>query len=137
MKTQSRRRFIKATASTAILLPLASQLPVFSKSKKMKNRFIHQVYFWLKNPGSEADKAMLIEGLGKLASVKSIKDYHLGVPAGSGREVVDGSYAISWLTIFKDKAAQDAYQVDPIHLRFVEDYKHLWSKVIVYDSIDT
>lgn len=136
MKNQSRRRFIKQAAGTAAFLPLAGSIPTVSKSKKMKNLFIHQVYFWLKNPGNEADKVKLIEGLNKLAAVKSIKDYHLGVPAGSGREVVDGSFAISWLTVFKDKAAQDAYQIDPIHLRFVEDYSHLWSKVIVYDSID-
>ena len=33
-------------------------------------------------------------------------------------------------------AAQDAYQIDPIHLAFVENYKHLWTKVVVYDSVD-
>jgi hypothetical protein len=40
------------------------------------------------------------------------------------------------LVLFKDKADQDAYQVDPIHLKFVEQYAHLWSRVVVYDSVD-
>lgn len=136
MKNQSRRNFVKTAASSAVLLPLAGNVETEAKPKKMKNLFIHQVYFWLNNPGSEADKAKLMEGLKKLAAVKTIKSYHLGMPAGSSRDVVDGSYAISWMTVFKDKAAQDAYQVDPIHLKFVEDCKHLWSKVIVYDSVN-
>lgn len=136
MKNQSRRNFIKTAATSAAALPLAGTISPESKPKTMKNIFVHQVYFWLKNPGSESDKAKLIEGLNMLTKVKTIKSYHIGVPAGSSRDVVDGSYSISWLTIFKNKAAQDAYQVDPIHLKFVQDYKHLWSKVIVYDSID-
>lgn len=102
----------------------------------MKNIFVHQVYFWLKNPDSKTDRDKLVEGLKTLTKVKTLRSYHIGLPAASTRDVVDGSYAISWLTIFKDKAAQDAYQVDPIHLKFVEDYKHLWSRVIVYDSTD-
>lgn len=136
MKNQSRRNFVKTAAGSAALLPLAGNLEMESKPKKMKNLFIHQVYFWLKNPGNEADKVKLVEGLNKLATVQTIKNYHLGMPAGSSREVVDGSYAISWLAVFKDKASQDAYQIDPIHLKFVEDYSHLWSKVIVYDSVN-
>ncbi len=136
MKKQSRRNFVKTAAGTAALLPLTGGIQEMSKAKKMKNIFIHQVYFWLKNPDSEADKAKLVEGLKTLTAIKTIKSYHIGVTAGSSRDVVDGSFSISWLNVFKDKAAQDAYQVDPIHLKFVEEYSHLWSKVIVYDSID-
>ena len=136
MKKQSRRKFVETAAGSLALLPLAAMPAFETKPKKMKRIFVHQVYFWLKNPDSEADKAKLVEGLNMLTSIKTIQDYHIGVPVGSSRDVVDGSYAISWLTIFKDKAAQDAYQVDPIHLQFVEQYKHLWTKVIVYDSID-
>ena len=136
MEKQSRRSFIKTAAVSTATVPLAAAVSPASKPKTMKNLFVHQVYFWLKNPGNADDKAKLMEGLQLLTKVKTIKSYHLGMPAGSSRDVVDGSYAISWLTIFKDKAAQDAYQVDPIHLKFVEDYSHLWTKVIVYDSIE-
>jgi hypothetical protein len=38
--------------------------------------------------------------------------------------------------MFDDRAGQDAYQVDPIHVKFVEENQHLWNKVIVYDSVD-
>ena len=98
--------------------------------------FIHHVYFWLKNPGNEQDKQQLISGLKKLSKVKTIREFHIGVPAGTNREVVENSYAVSWMLFFKNRADQDSYQVDPIHLNFVETCSHLWEKVIVYDSID-
>jgi hypothetical protein len=94
------------------------------------------VYFWLKEPHSKEAAAKLVEGLGGLSKVKTIQMFHIGKPADTNREVIDRSYAISWLVLFKDKADQDAYQVDPIHLKFVEQYSHLWEKVVVYDSVD-
>ena len=101
-----------------------------------KNIFVHHVYFWLKNPESAADKDQLVQGLRKLSAVQTIKTFHIGQPAPTNREVIERSYAISWLVIFHSKEDQDSYQSDPIHLKFVDECKHLWSKVIVYDSID-
>jgi Stress responsive A/B Barrel Domain len=101
-----------------------------------KNMFVHHVYFWLKNPQSKDDKAKLVAGLEKLSRVKTIDMFHIGQPAGTNREVIDSSYAVSWLLVFKDKASQDLYQVDPIHLKFIEECSSLWQKVVVYDSID-
>jgi hypothetical protein len=100
-----------------------------------KDVFIHHVYFWLTNPESSQDRHQLIEGLNKLSLVTTIKTFHIGMPAATSREVIDSSYAVSWLLLFKSKADQDDYQIDPIHLKFVEECKHLWSKVIVYDTI--
>jgi hypothetical protein len=48
--------------------------------------------------------------------------------------VVDDSYSVSWLVFLADKAAEDRYQVDPIHLKFVEDCSALWERVVVYDT---
>lgn len=100
------------------------------------NIFVHHVYFWLKNPSDNADLEALLQGLEKLSKVKTIKMFHIGKPADTNRTVIDTSYALSWLAIFEDKAGQDSYQVDPIHLDFVKNCEHLWQKVLVYDSID-
>jgi hypothetical protein len=100
-----------------------------------KNMFIHHVYFWLKNPSSQQDKQKLKEGLEKLSSVSTIKMFHIGQPANTNRDVIDTSYSVSWMLMFENNEDQDSYQVDPIHLNFVEECKHLWSKVIVYDSV--
>lgn len=102
----------------------------------MKNIFIHHVYFWLNNTGNADDLEKLVTGLKKLSSVKTIKQFHIGKPASTSRDVIDGSYSISWFTLFDSKEDQDSYQIDPIHIKFVEECAPLWKKVIVYDSID-
>lgn len=136
MKNSSRRKFVKQ-ASLAALAPLSVSRIEGTSSDEMKNVFLHQVYFWLKNPGSEADRAKLIEGLRKyLPQIEVLQHYHIGVPAGTQRTVVNGSYDLSWLAVFKNKADQDTYQVHPLHLKFVEEYGPLFEKVVVFDSID-
>jgi hypothetical protein len=103
---------------------------------ELKNIFIHHVYFWLKNTDSKEDKAQLIAGLKKLSTVMTIEQFHVGEPANTDRDVIDRSYAVSWMLIFDSPKAQASYQVDPIHLKFVEECSHLWSKVVVYDSVN-
>ena len=133
-----RRHFLTAAtlATPAIFAAKTSLAMPGTNATAEKNIFIHHVYFWLKNPESAADKNKLVEGLRKLTAVKTIKSFHIGQPAPTNREVIERSYAISWMLIFKNKEDQDSYQSDPIHLKFVEECSHTWSKVIVYDSID-
>jgi len=132
----NRRLFSKL----GLLIPLApvsvSNTSMFDKPKKLTNIFVHHVYFWLKNPQSREDLQKLTEGLSTLTRVRSIKSFHIGVPAASSRDVIDGSYSISWLTIFMTAKDEEKYQKDPVHFDFVKNYQHLWSKVVVYDSID-
>lgn len=100
-----------------------------------QSHFIHHVYFWLHNPESREDQAALLAGLQALSNTPAIEQFHIGVPAGTSREVIDTSYQLSWLCVFPNKEAQDTYQTDPIHLHFVETCKHLWKKVTVFDSV--
>lgn len=102
---------------------------------QLKNSFIHHVFFWLKENNSDARK-QLIEGLKKLSSVKTIKQFHIGVPADTNREVIENTYSVSWMILFDSAADQQSYQVDPIHLNFVKECSHLWEKVTVFDTID-
>lgn len=97
--------------------------------------FIHHVYFWLAFPEKQEDHAALLAGLKALSKVPFIQQFHIGIPASTNRDVIDTSYQFSWLAVFPDKATQDAYQTDPIHLQFVADCKHLWKEVKVLDSI--
>ncbi len=97
--------------------------------------FIHHVYFWLEHPHKTEEHTAMLEGLQALSKVPSIQQFHIGVPASTNRDVIDTSYQFSWLAIFPTKEAQDAYQVDPIHLHFVDTCKHLWKKVSVLDSV--
>ena len=133
MKSTSRRRFL---GDIALATPFGAALASNTIFAQKKGMFIHQVYFWLKNSGNEADTTKLIEGLKKLSKIKTIKNHYLGKPAATRREVIDSSYDISWLLFFDNAADQDSYQTDPVHLKFVEECSSLWSKVTVYDSID-
>jgi Stress responsive A/B Barrel Domain len=105
-------------------------------AEEIKGIFIHHVYFWLADPGNEEHKKALIAGLKKLSSVTTIQRFSIGVPANTSRDVIDSSYSVSWILIFNNTADQDSYQADPIHLRFVDECKHLWKRVQVYDTID-
>lgn len=131
----SRRKFFHDGSRTVIAGALVGG-QLHEEKKEMKNVFVHHVFFWLKSPGSQADLEKLLEGLKKLSSVKTIRNFHIGKPAATKREVIDTSYDVSWLVLFATKEDQDSYQADPVHLRFVEECSSLWSKVVVYDSID-
>ena len=96
--------------------------------------FVHHVYFWLKAPGDPEAREALVAGLRRLTAAPDILWSHIGLPAESERGVVDDSYSVSWLVFFADKAAEDRYQIDPIHLKFVEDCSPLWERVVVYDT---
>ena len=99
-------------------------------------QIIHHVFFWLNNPDSESDKQQLMEGLNTLSSIDEVKVLLVGTPASTiEREVVDNSFDVSELMIFESVEAQDAYQVHPIHTEFVENYSHLWERVVVYDMV--
>jgi hypothetical protein len=93
--------------------------------------FIHHVYFWLNRPESREDFDELVAGLKKLSAVETIRTFYIGKPANTNRDVIDRSYSVSWLLLFNNKADQDSYQTDPIHLKFVEECKHLCKKVVV------
>jgi hypothetical protein len=99
------------------------------------NPFIHHVYFYLKNPESIEDRDKLVEGLNKLAKVETIQKHFIGFPAATDRDVIVKDYAVSWMCFFKNFDEEEMYQVDPIHLKFIEEYSHLWSTVKVYDSV--
>ena len=100
----------------------------------LKNTFVHHVHLWLKD---KADKQQLLDGLNTLLPIQHIREIHIGVPAETFRSVVDRSYDVSLLILFDSPEAQEAYQVDPTHVLFAENYaKPLCSKVVVSDSVN-
>ena len=97
---------------------------------------IHNVFFWLKEDISEADEAAFLEGVKSLAAISTIKAFYIGPPAPTeDRNVIDNSYSYALLVHFDDTEGEAAYQIDPIHLKFVEDHKDKWTKVVVYDNL--
>ncbi|MFO1452009.1 MAG: Dabb family protein [Opitutaceae bacterium] len=99
-------------------------------------RVVHHVFFWLKHPDSKEDLARLLDGIRGLKAIETVRGIHVGVPASTEkRAVVDNSYSASEILYFDDLAGQAAYQVHPLHQRFVDTCSHLWAKVVVYDAV--
>lgn len=124
-----RRTFLKNTAASVAAVSVLNE-----PNQKINKMFVHHVFFWLKNPANEEEKAKLIEGLEKLSKVPTIRSYQIGVPASTNRSVIERSYSISWLCFFDNLEAEEIYQKHPIHLKFVEECASLWEKVVVYDA---
>ena len=130
MKEYNRRQFIASASVLAAAPAVISQAGNNNESSQL----IHHVFFWLKKPGSVADRQQLIEGLKTLAGIKEVKKLLIGTPAATEqRGVVDNSYDVSELMYFDNIEGQNAYQVHSIHKAFIEKYSHLWEKVVVYD----
>ena len=97
---------------------------------------IHQVFVWLQDDLSAAEEAAFVEGMRSLTEVPSVRSIYLGrVAPTEARAVVDNTYDYSLLLHFDDIEGQNAYQVDPIHKKFLEEHRTKWTKVVVYDSM--
>jgi hypothetical protein len=131
----SRRSFIAAATTTALINPFPHQAGA-AAAVKTYPQLVHHVFFWLKNPASKEDLALLLDGLATLAQIETVRGAHFGVPASTEkRDVVDNSYSASELLFFDDTDGQKTYQDHPIHKKFVEDCSHLWQRVVVYDAL--
>lgn len=96
---------------------------------------IHNVFFWLREDLSAAEEAAFLEGVKSLNTISTVKAFYLGPPASTEkRDVVDNSFSYALLVHFDDIEGQNAYQIDPIHLKFVEDHQDKWTRVTVYDN---
>ncbi len=131
MQKNSRRKFLQKAG----LATMAISSGKIVQPEKNDEYFIHHVLFYLKDKNNAQDEAKLLEGLHKLAKVRSIHYVHIGTPAPTSRPVIVKDYTFSWMCMFKNIIEQEIYQTDPIHLKFVEDYAHLWEKVVIYDSV--
>lgn len=96
--------------------------------------FSHVVIFWTKAENPRAAEE-LVSGMHRyLKPIPGILHFHVGTMVPSARPVVDQSYQVALNVVFPDKTTQDAYQVHPLHLEFVEKvFKPNCSKVVVYD----
>lgn len=98
--------------------------------------FLHMVYFYPTENGGVEEAEQLIAGIRRnLPGIPGVLRLEVGTPAGTGRGVVDNTYAVALLIEFPDAAAQDVYQDHPDHVRFVEECNSFWSKVTVFDSV--
>jgi Stress responsive A/B Barrel Domain len=111
-----------------------SQLPKIEIPRTIRNMFSHVVIFWTKPENPKAADE-LVAGMNRyLRPIPGVLQFHVGKMVPSERPVVDQSYQVALNILFADKATQDAYQVHPQHVEFVEKvFKPNCARVIVYD----
>lgn len=97
-------------------------------------KFVHVVNFWLKKDLSQSDIKKFEEGLMALKGIETITEFNVGKPAATDRPVIDRSYSYCLLTVFADSKGHDVYQTHDLHLKFLENCKTMWEKVLIYDS---
>jgi hypothetical protein len=110
------------------------QLPGPPRSIKIARMFSHIVIFWT-DPAQPNAVAELLAGANKyLKNIPGVVHFHAGQMSASPRPVVDQSYQVALNLIFPGKAEEQAYQVHPQHLEFVEKvFKRTCRKVVAYD----
>ena len=96
--------------------------------------FVHHVFFWLKADLDPTNIRKFEETVSSLTTISHVKIGDVGKPAATDRPVIDRSYSYSLLLAFDSQEKHDQYQVDPIHLKFVETCSTFWERVLIYDS---
>lgn len=127
---KSRRNFLKKVA----IAGATASLPVtFLACQTPNGKMIHQVFFWL-NDG--VDTAAFKKEASKLGNCPTVDKFYIGEPAPTeDRDVVDSSYQVACTLFFESLEDQNKYQVDPLHLEFIEKNSAKWSQVKVYDFV--
>lgn len=96
--------------------------------------FSHVVIFWTKPGIAHATEELLAGAVKYLKPIPGILHFHVGRMVPSQRPVVDQTYQVALNVVFADKATQDAYQVHPLHVEFIEKvFKRVCERVVVYD----
>ncbi len=126
----NRREFLQKSG----LLAAGAAMP--SAAARMNMKFIHHVLFWAKNPGNQAEVAQLKNAIIELGKLPMIQHVHIGSPVVTDfdKSVTDGSYSISVVMVFESAEKENEYLHHPLHLKFINENKHLWGKVVVTDS---
>lgn len=99
-------------------------------------RLAHNVFFKLAD-AAPARVQGLIDACHKYLNVQAGILFFAAGPlcAELDRAVNDRDWHVGLHLVFVDKAAHDAYQDDPAHVRFIEENKANWAAVRVFDSL--
>lgn len=95
----------------------------------------HIVFFTLKDHSKESRMKMVDACKTYLTGHDGTISFSVGIIAEDVKEPVsDQDFDVAIRLVFRDKAANTAYQAHPRHKKFVEENKATWAKVRVFDS---
>jgi len=99
----------------------------------------HMVFFELKDGSDAAVKKLIAACDEYLSGHEGTLHYSAGARAADlDRDVNQTDFHVALHVVFESRAAHDAYQTAPRHLKFIEENQDDWKSVKVFDSyIDT
>jgi hypothetical protein len=96
--------------------------------------FSHIVIFWTDPAQPEATDELIAGAEKYLKSIPGVLHFHVGRMSPSARPVVEQSYQVALNLVFPSKTAEQAYQIHPQHVEFVEKvFKRVCKKAVIYD----
>lgn len=120
-----------AVLLSSILVSCAQLCPMAPKTGNVE----HVVLAWLNEPGNAAVKDKMVAATHTFQKeIPGILALSVGDAIPSNRDVVDDSFDLAIVIRFKDKAALDAYEKHPVHVKAVKEVlAPNVSKLKVYD----
>lgn len=95
----------------------------------------HDVYFTLTDSSVEAIDRLVRACHQYLKHHEGVVFFAVGTLVKElQRPVNDRDFQVAVHVVFADKAAHDAYQTAPDHVRFIDEQKPNWKQVRVFDS---
>lgn len=82
---------------------------------------VHVLVAWLKQPGNADDRRMVIEASNNFKKVPGVLDVYAGPVLPSDRAVVDSTFDVGVVMLFKDEQSLKAYVTHPGHERAVKE----------------
>ena len=94
----------------------------------------HAVFVSLRDASPGAVAALAADCRRELGSIPGVSVLVVGPrEADLARDINDTGFDLGLVIVFRDRAAHDAYQVDPRHVALVEAHKANWKQVRVFD----
>src|SRR5215510_5416549 len=95
----------------------------------------HNVYFSLRDNSDEAKGKLLAACRKYLSTHPGIILFACGTLVEDlRRDVNDRDFDVALHIVFENRPAHDAYQIAPLHERFINENKANWNTVRVFDS---
>ncbi|MBX7164975.1 MAG: Dabb family protein [Pirellulales bacterium] len=94
----------------------------------------HNVFFSLKNDSPEGRDQLVAACKKYLVKHPGVTYFAVGTPCDLSRPVNDRNFSVAIHIVFADRAAHDAYQTAPDHLKFIEENRETWAQVRVFDT---
>ena len=96
--------------------------------------FVHVVLFWLdKNTPESVRDQMRKDAVECLKDIPTVAHVFAGKPVMAPDEIAGKSYHLGLCVVFQSSADHDAYQVHPLHRKYIAQYGQYWSKIESFD----